>query len=550
MSKIKIMSLGGLNENGKNLYTISIDNKILIFDCGMKYAPDKMYGVDYVIPDFEYLLENKNNIVGIFISHPHHENMGALTDLLKVLPDLHVYASPYTSKIIEYECEEEKVKIKNLHVINAHKKIDFKDFSVFPFSVTHSSPETLGFAINTDDGAIIYMADFVIDPTMSGHYGMDLGKLAYIGKQGVLCLMAESVFAEKKGHTSPNHKLESFFKKIVDKNEGRIIFSVLPLHIYTIQEIFNSLKDKKRKVVIMGKELHTIVSLCIKNGYLDVDENMLGNLTDLKENNTVILISNDRESPYSNINRILNGRDKFVTLLKTDTICFAEPSYDAYEKMLVKIMNELAIKGVNIEPIPKEKSVRHHASSEDIMLLVKLFNPKYYMPIKGEYRYQVENGNLAYKVGVPKENIILKENGYIVTFENGKLVDDYEHIFVDDILIDGKSSEDVGDVVLKDRELLSSNGLVLISATLDKKDKSVLVGPEIMTRGFVYDKENDDILSEVKNISLNVINENIHNKYADYAKIRNEIREKVGAYLYKITQCKPVILTVIQEIEV
>ena len=549
MSKIDIMSLGGLNENGKNLYTVSIDNKILIFDCGMKYAPDKMYGVDYVIPDFEWLIERKKDIVGIFISHPHHENMGALTDLIKVLPDLNVYASVYTSKIIDYMCEEEQVTIKNLHVIPAHKKIDFDNFSVFPFSVTHSSPDTLGFAINTEDGAIIYMADFVIDPTMSGHYDMDLGKLAYIGKQGVLCLMAESVFAEKKGHTSPKHKLESFFKKIIDKNENRIIFSVLPLHIYTIQEIFNSLKGKNRKVVIMGKELHTIVNICVKNGYLNIEDDIIGNLTDLKTNNTVILISNDREAPYANINRILAGRDKFVILENTDTICFAEPSYDAYEKVLVKIMNELAIKGVNIESIPKDKSVRHHASSEDLMLLIKLFNPKYYMPIKGEYRYQVENGNLAYKVGVPKENIILKENGFIATFENGKLVDNFDRVFVDDILIDGKSNEDVGDVVLKDRELLSSNGLVLISATLSKKDKKVLVGPEIITRGFIYAKDNMDIIDEIKNISESVIVDNTHNKYADYVKIRNDIREKVGAYLYKVTACKPVILTVIQEIE-
>lgn len=550
MAKIDIMSLGGLNENGKNLYTVSINNKILVFDCGMKYAPDKMYGVDYVIPDFDFLVSRKNDIVGVFISHPHHENMGALTDLVKVIPEIDIYCSNYTSKIIEYEFEEEQVEIKNLHVIPAHKKIDFDDFSVFPFSVTHSSPETFGFAVNTEDGAIIYMADFVIDPTMTGHYDMDLGKLAYIGKQGVLCLMTESLFAEKKGHTSPNHKLEGFFKKIVEKNPGRIIFSVLPLHIYTIQEIFNALKRTNRKVVIMGKELHTIVQICVKNGYLDIDEEMLGNLTDLKQSNTVILISNDRESPYQNINRIISGRDKFVTLEKTDTICFAEPSYDAYEKIIVKIMNELAVKGVNIESIPKEKSVRHHASSEDIMMLIKLFNPKYYFPMKGEYRYQVENGNLAYKVGIPKENIILKENGFIATFEDGELVDNFDRIFVDDILIDGKSSEDVGDIVLKDRELLSSNGLVLISATLSKKEKEVLVGPEIMTRGFVYDKESSDLMDDIKRISEEAISNNTYNKYADYVKIRNEIREKVGNHIFKVTGCKPVILTVIQEIEV
>lgn len=548
MSKINIMSLGGLNENGKNLYVVSVDSKLLIFDCGMKYAPDKMYGVDYVIPDFTYLVEHKDDIVGVFITHPHHENMGALSDLLKAIPDINVYASTFTSKIIEYFCEEDKVKINNLHVISAHKKIDFDNFSVFPFSVTHSCPETLGFCINTQNGAIIYMADFVIDPTMSGLYDMDLGKLAYIGKQGVLCLMAESVFSEKKGHTSPNHKLESFFKKVVDRNKGRIVFTVLPLHIYTIGEIFNSLKDKGRKVVIMGKELHTIVSLCIKNGYLEVDESMLGNLTDLKNPNTVILISNDRETPYSNINRILSGHDKFITLEKGDTVCFAEPSYDAYEKVLVKIMNDLAVKGINIESIPKDKSVRHHASSEDLMMLIKLFNPMYYMPIKGEYRYQVENANLAYRVGLDKDNIILKENGQIVTINNGKLVDNFDKIFVDDILIDGKSSEDVGDLVLKDRELLSSNGLVLISATLSKKDKKIIVDPEIMTRGFIYERDNMEIINDVKEISLNVILENTNNKYADYTKIRNDIREKVGTYLYKATQCKPVILTVIQEI--
>ncbi len=550
MSKINIMSLGGLNENGKNLYTVSINGKILIFDCGMKYAPDKMYGVDYVIPDFTYLLEHKKDIVGLFVTHPHHENMGAIADILKALPDLHVYASSFTSKIIEYMCSEENVKVKNLHVINAHKKLDFKEFSVFPFSVTHSSPETLGYSVNTEDGAIIYMADFVIDPTMNGFYDMDLGKIAYIGKQGVLCLMAESVFAEKKGHTSPNHKLESFFKKVIDRNKNRIIFTLLPLHIHTMQEIFNALKDKNRKVVIMGKELHTIVTLCVKNGYLDIDESMLGNLTDLKLNDTVILISNDREAPYSNINRILSGHDKFITLEKGDTICFAEPSYDAYEKVLVKTMNELSIKGINIESIPKEKSVRHHASSEDLMMLIKLFNPKYYMPIKGEYRYQVENGNLAYRVGVPKENIILKENGDIVSFENGSLVENYDRVFVDDILIDGKSSEDIGDIVLKDRELLSENGLVLISATLSKKEKKLLVGPEIITRGFIYAKDNMEIIDEIRRISDEIIKENTYSKYADYVKIRNDIREKVGTYLYKATECRPVILTVIQEIEV
>lgn len=549
MQIVKIMALGGLNENGKNLYTIDIDGKLLIFDCGMKYAPDKMYGVDYIIPDFSYLVSRKNDIVGLFITHPHSENMGALFDLVELIPNIDVYASNFTSLIIELQSKEYGIEIKNLNKISAHKKIDFKEFSVFPFSATHSSPETLGFAVNTNNGAYIYMADYVIDSTRDAKYDMDLGRLAYIGKQGVVCLMCESVFAEKKGHTSPNHKLESFFKSVIDKYDGRIIFSLLSLHIYTIQEIFNVVKNTKRKVVIMGKELQLIVNLCIKHKYLDLDPSVIGNLTDLKNEDTIILISNDRENPYANINRIIANRDKFISFKKTDTVVFAEPSYDAYEKTLIKIMNELAIQSVNIETVPKDKSVRHHASSEDIMMLIKLFSPKYYMPIKGEYRYQVENANLAYKVGIDKNNIILKQNGDIVEFNNGVLKESYDHIFVDDILIDGKSSDDIGELVLKDREMLSINGLILISSTLNKKDKSILIEPQVITRGFIVEKDNQEIIDNIREISLNVIKDNIHNsKYADYVKIRNEMREKLGEYIYSQTKSKPVILTVIQEV--
>ncbi len=549
MNKINIVALGGLNENGKNLYLMIINDKFLIFDCGIKYAPEKMYGIDYVKPDFKYLKDNKDKIVGIFVSHPHSENMGAITDLIREIPDIKVYATKYSSKIIEIQCEEEKQELKNLNIITAHRKIDFDGFSVFPFSVTHSSPETVGFCINTDNGSIIYMADFLIDPTMRGYYDMDLGKLAYIGKQGVLCLMCESVFVEKKGHTSPNHKLESFFKSVIDRNKGRIIFTLLPLHIYTIQEIFNALEGKERKVIIMGKELHTIVNMSINEGYLNIDKKVLGDLTNLKDEDAIILVSNDRENPYYNINRIVAGYDKFITLKETDTICLAEPSYDAYEKTIVKLKNDIAIRGANIETIPKGKSVRYHASSEDIMVLIRLFNPKYYMPIKGEYRYQVENANLAYKVGIPKENILLKQNGDVVTFEEGVLKENFETIEVDDILIDGKSTADVGELVLKDREMLGNNGLVLISATLEKKTKKIVVGPEILTRGFINPKDNTDIVEEIKKKSLKIINDNIHNeRFADYVKIRNDVREQIGDYLFKEIESRPVILTVIQEL--
>lgn len=547
-NKINVFALGGLNENGKNLYVIEINDKILVFDCGLKYASDKMYGVDYIIPDFTYLIENRKKIVGLFISHAHYENIGSINELVKAIPEINIYATNFAAEVITIEQEESEEKIKNLHIIKPHRKIEFKEFSVFPFSVTHSSPETVGYSVNTQEGSIIYMADYCIDSTMNGHYDMDLGKIAYIGKQGVLLLMNESVFAEKPGFTSPNHKLDKYFRNVVDKSEGRIIFSILPLHILTMQNIFDALKETKRKVIIMGKYLHSVVEMSIKEGYLNIDRSIIGDLSNLKDKDSVIFIANDREMPYYNLSRIVNGYDKYITLESTDSICFADPSYDAIELTSVKLKNDIAVKGANIYDVPKDKNVRLHASSEDLMLMVKLFNPKYYMPIKGEYRYQVRNAQLAEKVGMEKTNIILKENGDVVTFENGNLKECIEHISVDSILIDGKSSNDVGELVLKDREMLGNNGLILVSATVDKRSKKIKNGPEVVTRGFIYVKDNLDIIEEIKSKSLEIIKNNTHNgKYADYAKIRTDIREEIGSFIYKKTESKPVILTVIQE---
>ena len=237
MSKIKIMGLGGLNETGKNTYLIEVDNYIYIFDCGLKYATENLYGIDYIIPDFDYLVKNKRKIRGLFLTHGHYENMGATNDLLKLIPNLKVYATRYTKFVLE----ENGVNPKNIIEIKPHKKLNFGDVSIFPISVSHSVPDAVMYCLNTKDGAICYTGDFLIDPSMRGAYDMDLGKIAYVGKQGVLALLSESSFSERPGHTSPDHRLVKNFKYAVNHAEGRVIFLVLPNHLYTIQEIFASL---------------------------------------------------------------------------------------------------------------------------------------------------------------------------------------------------------------------------------------------------------------------------------------------------------------------
>ena len=255
MCKIKIFGLGGLNENGKNCYVVEVDNDIFVFDAGLKYATGNLLGIDYIIPDFSYLIKNKKRIKGVFITHGHQENMGSVVDLLNQIPTLKIYATKFT----KFCLMEDGVNEESIIEIKAHKKINFGVCSIFPIEMSHSIPDAVMYVLNTLDGAICYTGDFTIDPAMMGHYEMDLGKIAYIGKQGVLALLCESIFSENPGHTSPKHKLESFFKDIIKHNEKRIIFSVLPDHLYTIEEIFNACANTHRKVIVMGKKLQNMI---------------------------------------------------------------------------------------------------------------------------------------------------------------------------------------------------------------------------------------------------------------------------------------------------
>ena len=544
MSKIKIMGLGGLSETGKNTYVVEVDNSIFILDCGLKFATENLYGIDYIIPDFEYLVKNKKKIKGLFLTHGHYENMGATNDLVRMIPNLKVYCTKFT----KYVLESDGLNPKNIVEIEPHKKLNFRDVSIFPISVSHSTPDAVMYVINTKDGAICYTGDFIIDPLMRGAYDMDLGKIAYVGKKGVLALLQESSFSEKSGHTSPNHRLVGVFKEAISHTKNRLMFLVLPTHLYTIQEIFEAAKNTHRKIVVMGKQLQNLIDMSIKEKYLEVQEGLLGDLSNIDDKDAIILMADSKQNPYACISKVLSGYDKFIHLKETDTIVFAEPRYDENEKLLVKIENDLAMHGCEIVSIPKGKTILHHASKEDLMLMIKLLNPKYYMPVKGEYRYMVNNADLASSLGIPDSNILLKQNGDIVEINNGVLQDNFKNIKINDVLIDGKSNDDVGDLVIKDRQMLSENGIVLISATISKKTREILVGPEVTTRGFIYIKDSKDMINEIKNISLDVITRNITDRYVEYTKIKTEIREELGKYLYNETECKPMIIAVIQEV--
>ena len=548
MSKIKIFALGGLNEDGKNMYVVEADHDIFIFDAGLKYADDKMLGVDYIIPNYDYIKKNRKNIKGIFITHGHYDNMGALSEILKEVPDLPIYGTSFTMEIIKDDLLADNLSVKNLRVIKPHRKINFGKNSIFPISLTHMVPDNVGYVLYTPDGAIFYTGNFVFDSTMLGAYKTDIGKLAYVGKQGVLCLLSESLYADKQGFTSPNHRTAKAIREVINETDGRILYNIYQAQLYRIQELFNEIKNTDRNVVIMGKSLESVILKAIDKNYVNFDKKRILPINHVRDDKIVVIISDERERPFSNLKRIVRGYDKFITVTPDDTIIFASPIEDGMERTATKLLDGLAKIGANVVEISKRKYLSHHASSEDLMLMIDLMQPKYYMPVIGEYRHQVANANVAKEVGMDDDHILLRLNGEVAYFENGELVDNGMKVPVDDILIDGLAAGDVGELVLKDRELLSDSGIVIITATIDKQTKEILAGPEVLTRGFIFVKDNINLIKDAEKIATDVIHENTNSNYVDFSKVKLGIRDKVGKYFYEQTECKPMILIVIGEV--
>lgn len=544
-----MFSLGGLDENGKNMFVIEVDKNIFVFEAGLKYADELTLGIDYIIPNVTYLKENKKRIKGIFLTHGHDENIWALTDIVDDLGNPYIYGSKYTLEIVKDEFDNSNIKYKNMKEIKAYVPIEIGNVKIFPVNLSHSTPDNFGYAIYTKDGVIFYASDYVIDSLMKGAYKTDIGKLAYIGKQNVLCLLTESFYAGVEGFTSPRHRIAPLIRETLNNSDGRIIFNVLDSHLYRIQELFTEVEKTNRKIVIMGKRLKKIIDFAIENHYLYISKDIIGDLSNINDKNVVILNANEKEKPYYNIMKIANGYDKFIKLNEEDTVFLATPIYENREKTYYHLLDELSKTGAEVVTLSPKKYLSHHASSEDLMTMIDLMNPKYYFPIRGEYKNQVQNANIASLAGIPSENILLKENGDVVTIENGILKDTFEKVPSGSILIDGNSSDDIGEVVLKDREMLSDNGIMIISVTLNKQTKEIISGPEVLTRGFVYVRDSYELINEIKKISEDIIIKNTKSvKYIEYNKVKNIIRDELSKYLIKETGNKPMIITVMQEI--
>ncbi|MDF9823935.1 ribonuclease J [Breznakia sp. PF5-3] len=550
MDKVKIFALGGLDENGKNMTVVEVNNVIFIIEAGIMFPDNALLGVEYVIPDFTYLIENKDRIGGIFITHAHDDVMRALPFLLRQV-NLPIYTGKFTSMFISDLLAQEGIKDYILNIIDRTSKFKVEGVEIRTFAMTHASPDNFGIAIHSSQGYIVYSGEFIIDyNALQPEYLCDLNELSEIGKEGVLCLLNESIAAENEGHTAPKHNISNKLEPIFESNEGRFIIACYRQSLYRILEVLDIAIKHKKKIFIRDNELRKTLKYLEQLGYYKLPKNSIIDKKDFNNNmkNVVVLVTGRGKRLFLKVSTIATHEDKYVELLKDDTIVVASPVVSGTEHEAVSMENEIYKEGGRIYSFKAKDVASMHPSSEDLKMAIYLFKPKYYLPIKGEYRHLITNANLASKMGFSDSRIILLDNGQMAEFVNRKLVSTNEILELEDTLIDGDANWDVTGVVLKDREWLSTDGVMIIGVTLDNKTKKIVSGIDVQTRGLIYVKDADYLVKEVMKIMEDTVKKAVKDRRYDNLECRQEAKDKIQKYLSKETGKRPMVLPVILEI--
>ena len=552
MDQVRIFALGGLDENGKNMYVVEVNEAIFIIEAGLKYPESDQLGVEFIIPDFSYLIQNKDRIKGIFITHAHDDVVAALPYLLKQI-NVPVYTGNLTANIIHDMLKKEGIKNVKIHRMKRASKQTIGGVKVRTFPMTHAFPDNFGLAIATDQGYIVYTGEFIIDYDMlQQEYLCDLNELSDIGKRGVLCLLSESQSADRIGHTAPKHRITNLIEPIFEASHIRILISSYSQSLFRIIEIIELAKKYNRKIFFHDKGMRELLHQLELVKYYHVPREMEVKEKDFKDDmeDVVVLITGNGKNLFRTMSNIANHEDKFVSFRKTDTIIVASPIVSGTELDANSMENEIYKEGGRIFTLDSKTVLSMHPSSEDLKMMLYLFQPKYYIPVKGEYRHLFVNANLASKMGYSPDRILILENGQVAQFEEKILKSVAEHLELEDTLIDGKENWDVTGVVLKDREVLSTDGVMIIGVGVSHKTKEVINGPDVQTRGLIYLKDADYIIKEVGNIMEKCIETAVKEKRYDNLTVRGEAREKISKYLSKETGKRPMVLPVILEINI
>ncbi len=549
MAHIKIGMLGGLDENGKNMAVVEVDNHIFILDAGLRYPDVDMYGVDAVVPDMNYLIQNKERIMGVFISHGHEDHIGALPYLLENI-NVPVFGTHFTICLIENLLSESNMNIKKykLYRINDNKTLTFDDITVTFFNTTHSIPESVGISINTTDGSIVYLTDFTFNFSSGLKYQTSFDKITDLGKNGVLVAMIESIGSTSIGRIANDRLLEHAYSKVLAK-KGRIILSAFSSDLSRIQKIIDMSVKAGRKIAIVGRRAQKIINIAINSGYLEIPQNHLVNLkfiddtNDNNDPNLVVIVTGIRQEPYSILMRMASGQDRLIHFSSDDSVILMSPPVPGTENFATETLNTLYEYDVDVSVFTKEVLKSTHASGEDIKLSYSMLKPKYILPIKGESRHLVQHRDIALDYGYLDDKILILENGLFVNFENSELKET-EKISLNDILIDGNISN-IDSKIIKERESLAEEGVLIVSTLIDLNLKKIVSNIEIYKKGYVDNKNSTSEIttdSRIIEVVKGIINNNFSKKKFDLETIKVSITEEVSKIISRFERKRPIVI--------
>ena len=551
MSKVRIFALGGLDEDGKNMYVVQNGEDIFVMECGMKYPETDQLGVEMVIPDFRFLIDNQDKIKGVFITHGHDDVMAALPALLRELPKVPVYMAPLTALIFERKAKKAGLVNLNIHRVMRNAKFKIGKTEIITFGTTQSIADGFGVAIKTADGYIVYSSEFIVDyDTKNDAFRMDITNITNLGAGGVLALMCESVGSTREGHSSPMHKITPLIEPYFENTEGRMFITLFNQNIYRVIEVIELANKYNRKVMIYDSELRALMADMAKLGYyhipagLEVAPSTFSN--DLE--NVIVIIAGTGKSIFRKVHRIASHEDENIELRSTDTVIIASPAVPGTEREEAVMEDDLYKEAGRVLTVDNKRTFTMHASIEDLKMMIYLMHPKYYVPVKGEYRQLIANANIALNMGYSAANIIVMDNGQVAEIEDGTLKRSFDEVPVDNIMVDGNDRLDESGMILRDRELLSTDGAIVVGIVINHATKEIIGGPDVQSRGVIYLKDADYIVKEIGNIMENTIDDAVAEGRYDNMSCRAEAREKISRYVIRETGKRPMILPAIVEI--
>lgn len=548
---LKIISLGGLGEIGKNITVIEFHNEIIIIDCGIAFPDEEMYGIDAIIPDIAYLLENTKKIKGIFLTHGHEDHIGALPYILKQI-NIPLYGTALTLGIIKSKLKEHKLLAEStLNIIKPGDTISFSNLSVEFIRNTHSIADSCSLAITTPEGVILHTGDFKIDYTPIDGLTMDLQRISEYGKNGVLLLMADSTNVDRKGHSLSEKTISKTFNRIFSNAKGRIIVSTFASNIHRMQQIIDASIMFNRKITFSGRSMENISSVARELGYLNIPDGYLIDIDEINNyepSNLTIITTGSQGEPMAALARIAYSSHRKITLLPNDLFILSSSPIPGNEKLISRIINELLKKGAEV--IYKDLEDVHvsgHAFKEELKLIHNLVKPKFFLPVHGEYRHLKHHAELATQLGMEKDNTFILEIGDVLAIKDNR-ASIIGKVKTGSVYVDGLGIGDVGSVVIRDRKSLAQDGMINIVVTLHKESYSIIAGPDVITRGFVYAKNSEKLISDIKSIALSELNGCLNNKIIEWYVLKNNVKRAVDRYVYEKTKRRPIVLTMIMEI--